>query len=491
MKQLETDVAVIAAGVAGMASAVAAAEKGAKVIVFEKTALTGGTGNKGTGPFAVESKLQQKKNVALTIEKAFKIFMDYTHWRVDARLVRDYFYKSADTLDWLEKMGVVFDDVMPYIMGSCPTWHGVAGPSGHFQGGKSTATMMNCLTKRAKELGVQILLETPAKKILKEKDRIVGLVAEDKSEQTVQASAKAVIVATGGFSANAEMVKKYTGYELGRDIFPMAGPDMLGEGIRMAWNVGAGEGEMSMEIIASIPGPVTSGSSLTTPALAVFRPPHLIVNLLGERFVNEEIKRNPTFFGNAISRQRNRCAFAIFDGATKEFYEAGGLEFHGPMALPIKIDNLDADFKKTIDAGHTNIFVADTLDELAYKTGINIDGLKKTIEGYNEACETGHDELFSKNYKYLRPVKQPKFYCAKYFPGAYGSLGGIKTNYKLEVLTKDFDVIPGLYAAGIDANSIYGDSYVFTLPGNTMGFALNSGRIAGENASEYVKSAGK
>ena len=70
-------------------------------------------------------------------------------------------------------------------------------------------------------------------------------------------------------------------------------------------------------------------------------------------------------------------------------------------------------------------------------------------------------------------------------------MGGIKINYKTEVMNKDFDVIPGLYAAGLDADSIYGDTYIFWLPGNTLGFALNSGRMAGENAAEYVKSIGK
>ena len=75
----------------------------------------------------------------------------------------------------------------------------------------------------------------------------------------------------------------------------------------------------------------------------------------------------------------------------------------------------------------------------------------------------------------------------KFLPGAYGSLGGIRINYKTEVLDKEWKPIPGLYGSGTDANTIYGDSYVFILPGNTMGFALNTGRMAGEYASEYAK----
>ena len=87
----------------------------------------------------------------------------------------------------------------------------------------------------------------------------------------------------------------------------------------------------------------------------------------------------------------------------------------------------------------------------------------------------------------LRPIKTPKFYAGRFLPGAYGSVGGIKINHRTEVLDKRWKVIPGLFAAGTDACSIYGDSYVFILPGNTMGFAINSGRIAGENASRVCE----
>ena len=99
--------------------------------------------------------------------------------------------------------------------------------------------------------------------------------------------------------------------------------------------------------------------------------------------------------------------------------------------------------------------------------------------------------VFQKDVKYLRPVRQPKFYAARFFPSAYGSLGGIKINYKTEVLNKQDRVIPGLYAAGIDAGAVYSDSYPRFLYGNTLGFCINTGRMAGKSALEYLKSAGK
>ena len=248
MKQLETDVVIIAAGTAGLAAATAAAEGGASVVVFEKAARTGGAGNMALGPFAVESRLQRQKQIALTREQAFKIHMDYTHWRVDARLVKAFIDKSADTINWLEEMGVKFLDVGCHNTGFNFTWHIVEGASsgpGHTGLG---ASMMKVLTDRARDLGVSILLRTPAKKIIKGAGRVVGVVAEDRSGEEIRAKAKAVIIATGGFGDNPDMIKEYTGFELGRNLLGMRVPGVVGDGIRMAWEAGAAATEMTMDI---------------------------------------------------------------------------------------------------------------------------------------------------------------------------------------------------------------------------------------------------
>ena len=110
-----------------------------------------------------------------------------------------------------------------------------------------------------------------------------------------------------------------------------------------------------------------------------------------------------------------------------------------------------------------------------------------TIEQYNDSCEDHVDDLFCKNYRYLKPLKGKRFYALRFFPGAYGSLGGIKINYKYEVLDEDWEPIPGLYAAGSDVCDIYAGTYLYRLPGNTMGFAVTSGRMAGGYAAEYVQ----
>jgi fumarate reductase flavoprotein subunit len=477
MKQMEADVIVAAAGTAGLPAAVAAAAGGARVIVFEKAATTGGAGNMAYGPFAVESRLQHMKQEPTTREEAFKILMDYTHWRVDARLVSSFINKTADTIDWLEKMGVEFLELGCHNPGFPYTWHIVKGSA--FGG-----AMMKVLTDRAQEMGAQIMLRTPVKKILKEGGRVTGVVAEDENGEEIRASAKAVIICTGGFSDNPEMVKKYTGYDMEGNLFGVRVPGVTGDGIRMAWESGAAPTQMVMHL-----------TIIASPKLGeevypyIFHKPILIVNQKGERFMNEEINMdNPTFVANAISRQKGGYAFAVFDEATLDYYRGNKLDYpHDGVVAVRQTAPLDTDIKPALDREPENVFAADTLDELADKAGIDAENLKNTVAEYNAACETGRDDLFHKKARYLSPVKAPRYYAGKLFPGMVGSMGGIKINYKGEALDKNDDVIPGLYAGGLDANSIYADSYAFVLPGGTMGFAVNSGRIAGESAADYVK----
>ena len=482
MSELTGDVIIIAAGPAGLCAAVAAAQAGSRVLVFEKASTTGGAANMGMGPLGVESRLQRLKQHGPTRDEAFRAFMDYTHWRVDAQLVRAYIDKAATSIDWLEGLGVQFIEPAAYFPGGNFTWHIVNGGTGQPGPGVAGA-MVRILTEKAKELGAKILLQTPVRQILKEKDGVVGVVAEDSSGESIEARAKAVIVCTGGFGNNPEMIKKYTGYEWGKDLASFRIPGVDGDGVRMAWEVGAAPTEMTMEMIYMMPGEFD-------PALGeVFRQPHLMVNLLGERFMNEEIMPNTTFTGNAISRQKDRTAFLIFDETIKEHMERVGFDQVSvvfPFMKAVDFDNL---LKGHLEKGFKEIFVADSLPELAAKTGIDASGLQKTVDEYNGFCEKGHDDVFNKSHRLLRPVKTPAFYAGRFLPGAYGSVGGIKINHRTEVLDKRWKVIPGLFAAGTDACSIYGDSYVFILPGNTMGFAINSGRIAGENAAAYVKKA--
>jgi fumarate reductase flavoprotein subunit len=497
MPEQRTDIAIVGGGAAGLTAAIAAAENGAAVAVYEKGATTGGAANMGMGPFAVESKLQRMKNIALTREQAFKVFMDYTHWRVDARLVSAFINKSADTIDWLEEMGVVWGAVESYVRGSYPTHHQVTPPNGRPGTPMAASAMVKCMTDRAKQLGVKLNFRQPGKQILKERGVVTGLVVEG-AEEEMDIEAKAVIIATGGFGASPEMIKKHTPYEFGKDLFSMRVPGMVGEGIRMAWEAGAGSEGMNMEL-ASVAGSnskvfagdVSDSSEMNatafSPATPTFQQPNLAVNLLGERFMNEEEMGNGTFLANAVARQRDRIGFVMYDAQTARVYEEQGLDWPAAISQTTRVSNIDAEVRAAVANGNPDLFAAYSLDELAAKTGIEPSALRATVDEYNQACDTGRDCVFHKRPLYLRPLRQPPFYAGTIRLGGYGSLGGIKINHRTEVVTKNHEVIPGLYAAGTDACAIYGDSYIFVLPGNTMGFALNSGRIAGENAAAYVR----
>jgi fumarate reductase flavoprotein subunit len=104
--------------------------------------------------------------------------------------------------------------------------------------------------------------------------------------------------------------------------------------------------------------------------------------------------------------------------------------------------------RKLIAQGNKHVFLADTLEELARQAGINPNNLLQTVTEYNRYCEKEYDDQYNKDQKYLRPVTKPKFYGLRVFNTAYGTSGGIKVNGKTEGLTKEGQVIPGLYAAG-------------------------------------------
>ncbi|MDR1765422.1 MAG: FAD-dependent oxidoreductase [Lachnospiraceae bacterium] len=494
---MEADVIVIGGGASGITAAVAAAEKDASVIVIEKGQTTGGAANMGMGFFAVESKYQKAQMVDLTKEAAFRFFMEYTHWRVDARLVRRYMEQSADTIDWVESMGLQFLGAYKYFEKSFPTWHVVKTQGSNAPAERAASNLFRTLTQRAEELEVEICYNTKANKILFEDGRVSGVEITTADGETQDALCSAVIVATGGFGDNPKMIKDNMGFTWGEDLHSFRIPGVVGDGLNMMWAAGAAKSQPVMELTYTSPGVTDVFKTLSE----TMRQPGLMVNLDGLRFINEEIMNNTVYTGNAISRQRKKVAYTIIDDSILDGYRAKGLDyitFHHNVKT---VDKWEDELKKYLageveesglSALHSKeqrekmcLVVADTLEELCEKTGISVDNLKKTIEEYNEAS-TSEDTRFFKPHRYIKPLRGGKLYACAHYPAGYGSLGGVVVNDKMEVLDADGFKIPGLYSCGTDACGIFGDSYCFLLPGNTMGFAVNSGRIAGYEALDYV-----
>jgi fumarate reductase flavoprotein subunit len=485
MKQMEADVVVVAGGSSGLSAALAAAEAGASVIVFEKASTTGGAGNMAFGPFAVGSRLQRLKQIGFSNEDAFKMHMEYTHWRVNAQLVKAWIDKSPTTIDWLERMGVEFLDVGCHNPGFPFTWHIIKSMNKDEERPGNAGAAMRVMTERAKKIGVKFCFRTAGKKLIRKGRSIGGVLAEDESGEKIQANASAVVLATGGFGDSPDMIKKYTPFIHGKTLYSTRIPGATGDGMKMAWEAGAASSQM---IIHLTPPRVPDLDDFDLGAF-VFRQAGLIVNQDGERFMNEEAMDNPTHIGNALAVQKDGCGYLMFDENALIHYETVGLDTPLDGVGAVLMPNVNtATIRPTLAKGNKNVFAADSLEQMVEQTGMNKDNLIKTIEEYNRFCDTGYDARFHKHHKFLRPVKQPKFYAARLFPGSVGTLGGLKCNHRLEVTTPTFESIPGLYAAGYEANSTHGDSYAYCLPGGTLGFAINSGRIAGENAAIFAKS---
>ena len=480
MAEYETQIVVVAGGPAGLSAAVQAAEDGASVILVEKNAAVGGAANMGMGPLGIGTKYQKRQMYDISVEKAFRMFMEYTHYNVDARLVKRYFEQSAETIEWLEDKGVEFEGAFKYFTTSEPTWHIVK--TDHGIGPRAASFMNKALYARAQELGVKFLLETPAKRILKDEDgRVCGVECEDKDGKRFTIACKAAILATGGGGANPEFIKEETGYTWGKDMFNFAVPGNVGDGVKMAWEAGADHTQVRIEQAAGFVGIENLSASVSN----IMSQPNLLVNKFGKRVMDEEQMQNTTFLSNVASHQKDRVVFSIIDSSIAKYYMRNGVDEINMVRPNPDVSDFEDAVKKAKEDGNTGLYIADSIEELAQMCGIDEENLVETVDDYNDYCDSVDEEFF-KVKKYLRPLIKAPYYAAEIHPGGYGTVGGIRINENCEACDKDFMPVPGLYAAGADACNIYDDSYMFLLPGNSMGFAVNTGRIAGMEACEYV-----
>ncbi len=476
---MEADVVVVGSGVSGLAAALEAAQGGAKVAVFEKQPSLGGTSNFFEGVFAVGSAMQKEKYIAYSRDQAFKNFMEYNHWRVDARLVRSLINRSADTIDWLGAYGVEFLEVTINMPDAPRTYHVVKGRG---------QAVVSVLARNAKEKGVAIRTAAPVKQILKGKWGPSGVVVELDGKD-MEVSCRAVVIASGGYANNAEWTKKYTGLELGRTVTPMGNTGKMGDGIRMAWEMGAAaEGMGVLHLIRVAPfGPEFPFMNAVEGAAIQ---PVLWVDPKGERFCDEGIAYYDTSLGNVNSRYRQGYTFCLFDDTIKKhFMEKGVFRGMGQVVPPgCKLKDLEEQLERFLALNSKEFFGANSIEELARKMEVDPQVLKSSVHRYNTFCAQGYDAEFAKDREYLIPLHGPRFYAAKARTCFLGTMGGIKINHKTEAVDEYDTPIAGLYAVGLDAGGLHAESYSMRdTSGITSAFAINSGRVAGENAAKYLK----
>ena len=399
---LKADVVVIGSGGSGLVAGLTAAEGGASVILFEKMAFLGGTSNFPAGIFAAESEMQRRKYIRVTRDEAFRMIMEYSHWRANARLVRAFVDKSASTLDWLQRQGVEFIEPAAIYPGGPQTWHLLKGHG---------AALVKVLGTRAKEKGIEIYLATPVKEIVKdEKKRITGVMAQDQNGKIIKVDAQAVIIATGGYANDKEMIRKYSGFDLGVNLFPAGNINKTGDGIKMAWAVGAApEGMGVLQITGG--GPIGPGLKPGGHLPAASSQPYLWVNQEGVRFCDESIAHNFTFAGNAVARQKGGYVFRLFDEETKRYMVEKGIDAGLGMWVPVttKLVNLDEEIREALEKGNKNVFVADSVEELAGQMGVDQEVFKRSVVEYNKFCDKNHDDLFARTPNISAHLKRRSF----------------------------------------------------------------------------------
>ena len=516
MKHIEADVVVVGGGMSGLCAATQAQESlnatgGGSVVVFEKSGTIGGAANMGMSFFAVESQLQKETMTNdYTRDEAFNFFMEYTHWRSDAKLVRRWFNMSGDTVKWMQDKGVEFLGVFKYFKGSKATQHMVKVPGANKPTERCASVMIKTVTEYAREIGVDFQLNTSVKDILVgSKNQARGVIAVDENGEEIECLCNAVIVSTGGIGNNVDMIEKHLGWKWGVDMFTFRIPGLDGDGMNMVWKLGGKQAKVNMEITYNTPGTTDVFKTLSE----TMRQPNLMVNLDGKRFINEAIMDNTTYTGNSLLLQKKNTGISIIDSSIVEYYKKNGLDYITYHHNVTNMNNWEREkelfFSGAKNAGGNSVFASDdkevayaddseqnffecqTIEEIAEKTGVNLENLKKTIEEYNAMCngsQAGYDWQFCKPAKFLKPIVKAPYYVARHFPSGYGSLGGITVNENMACLDNSLDPIPGLYACGTDTATVFADSYCFYHPGSTMSYAINSGRIAAMEAVAYMDS---
>ncbi len=497
-KNLTANLVVIGGGGAGLAAALSAAENGCRdIIVLEKAGSAAGSTAMAHDIFGAESPVQKREGIEASRDGLFKTAMEWAHWtKINPRVVRAFIDKSGDTIGWLESKGLQFELIQYYPNQVPLVRHSVKGHGN---------ALMKTLRDNCKELGIRILTRTSGRKILRNrKGQITGINAESRNgDFTIRTGC--IVIAAGGYGNNKEMLKKYcTNYH---DTMTYDGPPSnTGDGILMATEIGAATAGLGT---VNIHGPFLKPSSSSrvmkmdsdgsgVPPVKIslwfmaWEPQMLWVNKNGMRFIDEGYNLAFFAFGNAVAMQPEGITYTLFDNETLEKIEKEGLIRPGaasranwlPVSAATPLPGLKREVRKQADKG--DLKISRSWNGIAHWMGADPAVLKETIREYNRYCDDKHDALFAKDSRYLLPLRTPPFYAVKGHLGLCDAYGGIKINENMEALDGADRPIPGLYAAGSTTGCWESESYCYRLTGHLVGFALNSGRIAGENAARFI-----
>lgn len=474
-KTMETDVVILGGGGAGIAAGIEALDAGARVIVVEKASEPGGAAiTSGGGCLIVGSPLQEKAGIHDNPDLAFDDWMKWGGREADAVWARYYIEHTLhDLFHWAEKNGVEWVDLKTQEGNSVLRWTRAAN---------SGFGLMTKLIATFREKGGVLLTNTAVTGIKRQGDRVTGIVAtadEDGTETPLEVKAATVVVTTGGFNSNLDMVLEAKPELRTGRVMEGSGFGATGDGHTLLRSLGAYFTHMDLIwfYVYSTPDYRDPSGRRGLPFRLV--PGYIWVNQQGRRFHNESLTGGNSG-APAMLAQNPRHAWAIADW---------------PMLANISI--VDPYYQR----GETNhrdrieelleqspfIHKADTLAELAGKIEVDEAVFLDTVERYNGAFKNGLEKEpdFGKPLGASKPFDTPPYYAIQMFPLARKNFGGVKTDIRCRVLDKHFDPIKGLYAAGEVAGMAGGHiNGKAGLEGTMLGPSIFSGRVAGGWAAQ-------
>ena len=463
--EIDTDIVIVGGGGAGLTAAVEATQAGSSVVVVEKNGFVGGNTILCGGIYnAPDAELQEPAG----IEDSEDLFYTQTYEAGDEvanpELVKVLTSQADDGLEWLKSIGMEFRDDIGQGAGSLhPRTHTAVKPNG--------TGFIDAFMENLDESGnAQILTETTAEQILMEDGKAAGIKAKnfDGSDLTINAK-QGVVVTTGGFAKNPEMVVEYKNEEkwpnLDEKTISTNLDSLTGDGITMGEEVGADLVDMDQMqfLYLGIPdrGPITGVLDLQAEKV-------LFVNNEGERFVREDGRRD--VISKAIFDQPDGTYWMVHSSDVLDFDTAKTVE--------------QEDFKKVVEEGKYGWVQADTLEELAEKMDVPYENLKKSFDDYNKSFDDKVEEDEFGRTLFTYPMKEGPFAAVPRTPALHHTMGGLKIDEGAHVLDKDGNPIPGLFAAGEVTGGIHGANRV---GGNAVVDLVVFGRIAGQNAAAEAK----
>ena len=451
-EELECDVVVVGAGGAGLTASVLATQEGQNVILLEKMPFVGGNSLRAEGGMnAADTKVEAELGITdSTVDNFVEDTMRLGHDLADPELVRTLAENSAEAVDWLYSI----DAPLPEVVATGGTSHKyLHKPEGGLPVGEY---LVEKLKVQAEALGIDVRVNTKATEILMEDGQAVGVKAED-AEHNYTIHAKSVVLTTGGFGANFDLMASYD--ESLRNAVTTNHSGATGDGIAMAQAVGADT--VDMEQIQLHPTVIQSDGTLVSESVRSHGA--IIVNTQGKRFVNDLAGRDVV--SQAELKQPDGYCFIIFDQHLQD-----------EVALT----------QKFIDRGFT--ITGNTYEELAENMGLTgeaVQNFVNTMNTWNESVAKGVDEEFGRDNGMDADLSTAPYYAIKIAPGIHHPMGGIKINTNAEVIDTDGNVIPGLFAAGETTGGIHGGNRV---GGNAVCDFIVFGRIAGKSASDFAGS---